>query len=366
MLRTGHIEKTLNKSKLISIVVAEQVMSMRIDIVAEWVWIDINPLQIDLNGQPPQIRVPLTLAHMFGDRKSEFLLSLVELWYSKIRVGSRFLQLTLQPGTRQKKVVLDFTLWRELSQLIENEREKIRAEDLKFSLIIEGEVNYYSIPYESFMGSNSIRHVESLNLSLSEWKKALGLTEHQLIPLSNDVVSELEDLRRKWGFWKIEDVITKFLEFYKGEKVEISQQLLVTLYETKTIRDKIAELAQKSATFKEVRIISPYLDNTGVEHIMKMLKNKVDVKLITRKPDKKAHADALTVLKGMGASIKTDNMMHARLIIFDDVAAIISSADLDSEGLNNQRQIGILTTDKITIKDAIVFFDKVWELASEY
>jgi len=257
-------------------------------------------------------------------------------------------------------------LWRELSQLIENEREKIRAEDLKFSLIIEGEVNYYSIPHESFMGSNPIRHVESLNFSLSEWKKALGLTEHQLIPLSNDVVSELEDLRRKWGFWKIEDVITKFLEFYKGEKVEISQQLLVTLYETKTIRDKIAEFAQKSAIFKEVRIISPYLDNTGVEHIMKMLKNKVDVKLITRKPDKKAHADALTVLKGMGASIKTDNMMHARLIIFDDVAAIISSADLDSEGLNNQRQIGILTTDKITINDAIAFFDKVWEVASEY
>jgi len=341
-------------------------MSMRIDIIAGQVWIDIDPLQIDLSGQPPQLRVPLTLAHVFGDRRSEFLLSLVELRYSTIRVGSRLLQLTLQPGTRPEKIVLDFTLWRELSQLIENEREKIRDEDLKFSLIIEGKVNYHSITHGGFMGSTPISHVGFLNLSLSEWKKALGLAEHQLIPLSNDVISELEDLRRKWGFWRVEDVITKFLEFYKGEKVGISQQLLVTLYETKTIREKIAELAQKSAILKEVRIISPYLDNTGAEYIIKMLKNKVDVKLITRKPDKKAHADALTALKGMGASIKTDSMMHARLIIFDDVAAIISSADLDSEGLNNQRQIGILTTDKITIKDAIVFFDKVWELASEY
>jgi hypothetical protein len=40
-------------------------------------------------------------------------------------------------------------------------------------------------------------------------------------------------------------------------------------------------------------------------------------------------------------------MLHARLIIFEDIAAIISSADLDSEGLNNQKQAGILLFEKL-------------------
>jgi phosphatidylserine/phosphatidylglycerophosphate/cardiolipin synthase-like enzyme len=58
-------------------------------------------------------------------------------------------------------------------------------------------------------------------------------------------------------------------------------------------------------------------------------------------------------------------MLHARLIIFDDIAAIISSADLDSEGLNNQKQDGILSFDKIVVRDAITFFDKAWEMAEK-
>jgi len=58
-------------------------------------------------------------------------------------------------------------------------------------------------------------------------------------------------------------------------------------------------------------------------------------------------------------------MLHARIIIFDDVAVIISSADLDSEGLNNQKQAGILSFDKIVVRDAINFFDKAWEMAEE-
>jgi phosphatidylserine/phosphatidylglycerophosphate/cardiolipin synthase-like enzyme len=58
-------------------------------------------------------------------------------------------------------------------------------------------------------------------------------------------------------------------------------------------------------------------------------------------------------------------MLHARLIIFDDIASIISSADLDSEGLNNQKQAGILLFDKIVVRDAITFFDKAWEMAEK-
>lgn len=80
---------------------------------------------------------------------------------------------------------------------------------------------------------------------------------------------------------------------------------------------------------REVRVASLYLDNTGAEYLIKMLKNNVKIKLITRRTDKKAHNDALNILKQMGAEIRMDKMLHARFVIFDDIAAIISSADLE-------------------------------------
>jgi phosphatidylserine/phosphatidylglycerophosphate/cardiolipin synthase-like enzyme len=188
--------------------------------------------------------------------------------------------------------------------------------------------------------------------------------DYQLILLPNELIGELETLRKKWGFWKIDDVIAKFLDIYRGEHIGISQLFLMTFYETKSIRDKLADFADKSATLREVRILSPYLDNTGAEYLVKMLKNNVKVKLITRKgDDKKAKVEALSMLAQQGAEIRYDNMLHARIIIFDDIAAIISSADLDSEGLNNQKQAGILTFDKVVIRDAITFFDKAWDKA---
>jgi len=167
------------------------------------------------------------------------------------------------------------------------------------------------------------------------------------------------------GIWKIDDVIIKFLDVYKGEQIGISQQFLVTFYETKSIRDKLAEFADKSANFREVRVASLYLDNTGAEYLIKMLKNKVKIKLLTRRKGEKAHEDALSILKQLGAEIRYENMLHAKLIIFDDIAAIVSSADLDSEGLNNQKQAGILSFDKIVVRDAITFFDKAWEMAEK-
>jgi phosphatidylserine/phosphatidylglycerophosphate/cardiolipin synthase-like enzyme len=57
-------------------------------------------------------------------------------------------------------------------------------------------------------------------------------------------------------------------------------------------------------------------------------------------------------------------MAHARLIIFDEDAVIITSADLDVEGLDNQRQIGIYTIDKNIIRTCKTFFNRLWEEAS--
>ena len=339
---------------------------MKIEIIPNQVWVDVEQPTLDTDSHPASLILPMSFNHIFNDRYTEFTLRLrLELKFSKIKLGSQISHVELPPGTRSEKYELDFLLLPELSQFIESERERSRVEDITWVVKIEGKIRY-RFANGGFAGENSINTFQEFKTSIAEWKKVLGLTDYQLILLPHEMVDELETLRRKWGFWKIDDVIMKFYNVYKGEQVGISQQFLITLYETKSIRDKLADFADNSANFKEVRVASPYLDNTGAEYLIKMLKNKVKIKLLTRKKEtKKAQEDALSILKQLGAEIRYDNMLHARLIIFDDIAAIISSADLDSEGLNNQKQAGILSFDKIVVRDAITFFDKAWEIAEK-
>ncbi len=338
---------------------------MRIDIQPGYLWIDIDQPKVDTEYQPPFLTIPIDFAHAFTDRFTELSLKFrLELGFSKVKIGSQTLHLVLTPGVRSEKYNLELPLYPGLLQLIESERIRSRVEDISWRLSVEGKAYYRSTSGYS-MGEISISRVLEFKTSIAEWKRVLGLTNYQIILLPNELVEELESLRRRWGFWKIDDVIAKFLEVYRGERIEITQQFLVTLYETKTIRDKLAEFADKSAHLREVRVASPYLDNMGAEYLIKMLKNGVKVKVLTRKPDKKAHDDAVSILRQLGAEVKFDRMLHARMVIFDDIAVIVSSADLDSEGLSNQKQAGILSFDKTVVRDAITFFDKTWEMAEE-
>ena len=260
---------------------------MKIDIISNQVWIDIDQPKVDTEYQPASLSIPMSFNHVLYDRYTEFSLKLrLELGFSKIKVGSQTLHLELPPGIRNEKYDIEFLLLPELSRFIESEREKSRAEDIAWELKVEGKARY-RMTNGSPAGENPINMPFKFTTSIAEWKRVLGLMSYQLVLLPNKLVDELETLRKRWGFWKVDDVITKFLDVYKGERIEIPQQFLVTLYETKSIRDKLAEFADKSANFREVRVSSLYLDNAGAEYLIKMLNNKVKVKLLTRKKVRK-------------------------------------------------------------------------------
>jgi hypothetical protein len=244
---------------------------MRIDLLPNQVWMDIDQPKITIDYQHAYLVFPMTLSHAFGDRYTEFFLGL-ELKFSKVKIGSHILRLELPPGMKSEPYTLEFALFPELLHLIELERERSRVEDITWKLSIKGKIRYRLTSY-SPMGENPVHAEPEFKTSITKWKKASGLVNYQLVLLPNELVGELETLREKWGFWKLDNVIAKFLDVYKGEQVGISQQFLVTFYETKSIRDKLAEFAEKSANLREVRVSSPYLDNTGTEYLLKMLKN---------------------------------------------------------------------------------------------
>jgi len=51
---------------------------------------------------------------------------------------------------------------------------------------------------------------------------------------------------------------------------------------------------------------------------------------------------------------------HSRIVIVDNQEVLISSSDLDRNGLIDQYNAGIWTRDKETVDDAIKFFENIW------
>lgn len=340
-------------------------LCMRVDVLPGHVWIEID--QPQLGGQPPILRIPVRAGHNFTDRRSELRLNLqVMAWNSTLGVARVDLFIPQGSAHRVQQEAI-IVLSSDTIHTIETARQKNRSDDVVLNIKVTGlYASWPTSPHQTApLDMRTISTSGTFRISLGEWKNVLGLTEHRLVLLDASAIDKLEELRRKWGLWRVEDVIYKLIEAYEGVGVGITHQFLVTLIESKTIRDKIDELS-KSPRWREVRVVSLYLDNTGAEYLIRMIKNGAKVRIITRKSDSKAHRDALEALKQLGAEIRIHKMAHARMIVFDDLAAIISSADLDSEGLNNQRQASIYTTDKTVVRDAIVFFDKLWEEAAPY
>ncbi len=120
---------------------------------------------------------------------------------------------------------------------------------------------------------------------------------------------------------------------------------------------------------KEVLICSPW-----ITHIVDELstlgkkegKKKVNIKIITRliKEDIDkgvTDLDKLRVLKDdLGAEIRYNNNLHAKMVIIDNSVAIISSANLTKKGLAINYEAGICLKDKDMVNKVAQFFNDVW------
>lgn len=335
---------------------------MKHDIVPGQISIEVSGKGLNKDVIPPLVELTIITDHIFNDRRCDYQIDL-SLFYHDVFIGSYPFRITQVWGQRNHVEIVRFPISPELAKLMENYRQSSNEEDLILSYSLNGRVYQFN-QQGGFMGQSELKDVKGsdLRISLPQWKEVIGMTNSILVPISSKVMEKLEKIRKNWNMWTIDSVISRFLDVYGEESFNISQQFLTTFEETKTIRDKLAELTEKSVNYREVRVISPYIDNTGAEYLIKMLKNKVKVKIITRDKDtKKAQTDSIATLKSLGAEVKINTMCHARIIVFDDVAAIVSSADLDGEGLNNQKQAGIFTLDKSVVQDLVTFFDKNWQ-----
>lgn len=67
------------------------------------------------------------------------------------------------------------------------------------------------------------------------------------------------------------------------------------------------------------------------------------------------------MVKRLDGGVKEDSLVHARMVIGDDDLALISSADLTRDQLNDEFNAGVFTRNPDFVEQSIEFFDAIWE-----
>lgn len=116
--------------------------------------------------------------------------------------------------------------------------------------------------------------------------------------------------------------------------------------------DWLADCAK--ACKSQALISSPYV-NGGILGLTSLIPEKVSRTLITRTDLRDfavgaSNLDTLCTLAEGGMSIRTLSRLHAKVYIFDDSTALITSANATYSGLNRNLECGIGTDDSVVVK----------------
>lgn len=116
----------------------------------------------------------------------------------------------------------------------------------------------------------------------------------------------------------------------------------------------------------KIRITSPFIKENICNDILKTKKECTNIELITSFKLMNLYSGALDI-KGIGALINNNNTtvknyssLHAKIYIFDDKKAIITSSNLTNGGLVNNFEYGVLIKEKNVVYEIINDFETLF------
>ncbi|MDR0898744.1 MAG: phospholipase D family protein [Lactobacillaceae bacterium] len=123
---------------------------------------------------------------------------------------------------------------------------------------------------------------------------------------------------------------------------------------------------------KSIKIVSPFLSKSIIDEMMMQKDINTDMALITRFKSTDFLAgvnnlDALEQLITAGASVYAVKNLHAKLFIFDDFKAIVGSANLTKNGLENNAELSVMFQDEQgKISELVKYFETLRQEADKY
>lgn len=118
-----------------------------------------------------------------------------------------------------------------------------------------------------------------------------------------------------------------------------------------------------------VLIASPWV--YGIDDIIKKLtdlkrERNVTVKIIVRRPEPdedREHRETVRGLQKRGFIVETNDLLHAKMILVDNKEVYIGSANLVKKSIEQNLEVGILTSDSGAVSKALEYFEDAFQKA---
>ena len=151
--------------------------------------------------------------------------------------------------------------------------------------------------------------------------------------------------------------------FEVGRDLELDEILFVDSGWDKVLDDALK--ADNSA----LRIVCPFVKKAAAERLLRHGRPR-SIQVITR-----ANLDdfyggvsdtaALRLLMENGGEVRGVKNLHAKLYLFGNSQAVVTSANLTEAALLRNHEFGLVAQEQRTMRDCRRYFDKFWKLAGE-
>jgi len=197
----------------------------------------------------------------------------------------------------------------------------------------------------------------------TSWLKVWG-KETRLIPITGVALARFEDLKKSWKVEDDSELVALMVDKLREPPLKEELKFVCTLPEVRSIQNRVGDVLKRAEDVSEL-LVTGWVDQIVVPDLLKLARGGVAVRLILpageiKKPSRDVQ-DAVKQLSSGGIQIRGNEMLHGRILISGDREAIIASSDLKTDSLVQNREAGIYTTDPAAVRQAIDFFNKVWE-----
>ena len=113
----------------------------------------------------------------------------------------------------------------------------------------------------------------------------------------------------------------------------------------------------------ELRIVSPFIKRRALQRLLDLGPERIRVITRFNLNDFANGVSDIVALRGLlncGAAIRGIRSLHAKLYVFGNSVAVVTSANLTSAGLDRNPEFGLVTEDPAAIRSCLCYFDDLW------
>lgn len=193
--------------------------------------------------------------------------------------------------------------------------------------------------------------------AIADWIKTAKAGEFDDNAAKTDAVEQVKRHYRNLAYSGV-------IEPRRFSEIKLTQYLppinfLENHVDSTELKDKIVQMLEDA----ECEIMAAgWLDTYLLELLQKKSKAGIQIKIITKKPDKDGPMPNRTAYKRIVeiAQVRRNDLWHFRMIICDGKEVVVSSADLTTHSLTQNFEAGLWTSSPFIVQRAVQLFEKVW------